>query len=115
MEEKLEVLETANEYLFKLKNGVGQLVGFMNEERESEACMLIPDIAEGIGWIIDVIKLTEDVIGEVDGKENLEEQLIEVVNALENQDFVLVGDLFNYEISPILDDIHVQIRHKIVV
>ncbi|MGL5820576.1 MAG: hypothetical protein ACRCYE_02955 [Sarcina sp.] len=114
MEEKLEVLETANEYLFKLKNGVGQLVGFMNEERESEACMLIPDIAEGIGWLLDAIKLTEDVIGVVDGKEILEGQLAEIVEALENQDFILVGDLFNYEVLPILDDIHVQIRHKIL-
>ena len=114
MSEKLEVLNTANEYLVNLKSGIENLVVLMNEEKEQEACGIIPEVAEGIAWILDVARLTNDVIGEVEGLDNIDEFLSEIVGALENEDYILVSDLFNYEILPILDNLHEVIKTKVL-
>ncbi|MGL4452587.1 MAG: hypothetical protein ACRCTZ_15585 [Sarcina sp.] len=114
MNEKIEVLQTANEYLFNLKSGINNLVLLMNEEKEQQACGLIPDIAEGIGWILDVARLTSDITGEVEGIDEIDNFLSEIVEALENEDYILVSDLFNYEILPILENLHEAIRAKVL-
>ncbi|MGL5574107.1 MAG: hypothetical protein ACRDCW_00915 [Sarcina sp.] len=114
MNEKIEVLQTANEYLFNLKGGINNLVVLMNEEKEQQACGLIPDVADGIGWTLDVVRLTSDIIGEVEGLNEIDNFLSEIVEALENEDYILVSDLFNYEVLPILENIHETIRSKVL-
>lgn len=114
MNDKIEVLQTANEYLFNLKVGIENLVILMNEEKEQEACGRIPEIAGGIGWILDVARLTSDLIGEVEGLDEIDNFLSEIVEALENEDYILVSDLFNYEILPILENLHEAIRAKVL-
>ena len=114
MSEKIEVLGSANEYLFNLKSGINTVVKLINEEKESEGLRIIPDVADGIAWILDVTRLTKDIIGEVEGFSGIDDFLSEIVEALENEDYILVSDLFNYEILPILENLHQSIRSKIL-
>lgn len=110
LNEKIEALKTADEYLDKLKNGINKVVNLIEEENESKACSYISDISQGIDWIIQVIALTSDIQKEKIELVNINEKLNEVVEALENEDYNLLGDIFKYEISPALDNIHKQIK-----
>ena len=114
MSEKIEALGSANEYLFNLKNGINTVVKLINEEKESEGLGMIPDVADGIAWVLDVARLTEDIIGGIEGLSEINSFLSEIVEALENEDYILVSDLFNYEILPILENLHQSIRSKIL-
>lgn len=109
MNKEIEILMTADEYLYKLKNGINVASTYMQEEKEKEAFSIIVEIIDGLGWITEVIRLTKDVVGLKIDLSELNEFLEEIVEALENEDFILVGDLFNYEILPILETIHTGI------
>ena len=102
--EKIEVLQTANDYMNNLKNGIVNLANMIQEGKEQEAITIIPQVVDGIEWIVQVIILT---------KEGLNDQLQEIIEALENEDYILVGDLFNYEILPILENIHERIKETL--
>jgi len=58
--EEMDVLQSADDYLYNLKNGILKLVELMQEEKEQEAILLIPDISDGIDWIVKVVNLTKD-------------------------------------------------------
>lgn len=113
MSEKMEALITANEYINNLKDGVNMLVEYIQSGRENKAVSLIPPISEGIGWVMEVIDLTRDIQKEDIDISMIDEKLNEIVEAIENEDYVLIGDLFNYEILPILEEIHSKVK-KIV-
>lgn len=109
MNEQIEVLRTANEYLNNLENGICQLVEAFQQEDNNKGCSLIPLIADGIKWVVDIVNLTRDSQSTFIDISMLDEKLDEVVEAIENEDYILVGDLFNYEILPIVKDIHYNI------
>lgn len=110
MKEKVEVLITANEYLFNLEKGIEQIIDYIENGNEVKACELIADASEGIGWIIDVVKLTKEIHRGVLDIGTIEENIVEIVEALESEDYILVGDLFNYEVLPILEKLHKEIE-----
>ena len=77
----------------------------INSGDEKKGVELIPLISDGFDWLIEVINSTKDIHkGEVSIGE-LNEKLEEIIEALDNEDYILVGDLFNYEMAPILDEI----------
>lgn len=45
--------------------------------------------------------------------ENLNAKLVELLEAFTNEDFILVGDIFEYEISPLLEELDIIIDKKI--
>lgn len=113
MEQQIEALKTAYEYINNLKQGINTLVQYLQEENERKACEMIPLVADGIEWVTQVVRLTGDVHkGEISCKE-ITKKLGEIVEALDSEDYVLVNDLFYYEISPILEEIQSQIREII--
>ncbi len=110
MEKQLEALVTANEYIGKLKTGIEELVNKINSGQENNGVLLIPNIADGLQWLISVIELTKDYHKGSISIEDIKEKLPEVIEALENEDYVLVGDLFNYELLPALVNIQEEIK-----
>lgn len=108
--EKVEVLNTANKYLDNLENGILQVVEAFQQQNQSKGCQLIPLIADGINWVVDVVELTKDMHKENINISNIDEKLQEVVEALENEDYILVGDLFEYEVLPIIKQVHKKIQ-----
>lgn len=109
-EQQIEALKSADEYLNNLKNGINKAVNLFEKGKEKRGCDYIPLIAKGIDWISKVINLTKDVQKEEITIDDMNEYLEQIVQALENEDYTLVGDIFNYEIQPILDRIHKQVK-----
>lgn len=110
MEEQFEALQTAYEYIGNLDRGIKGLVEDFQEGREEKGCEVLPLIAEGLDWLIKVIKLTSEFHKGGVSYENINEKLNEVVEALENEDYILISDLFNYEILPVLFNIRKEIQ-----
>ncbi len=110
MDEKIEVLITANEYMEKLISGTRKVIDLIDDDNMDEAYNIILYMGEGIAWISDVIRLTKDVHREEIDLNILNEKLNEIVEALENGDNILLRDLFNYEILPELEKIHRLIK-----
>ena len=108
--EQLEALKTADVYMDNLKGGIINIAEAIQEGKEQEAINIIPQVVDGMQWIIDVIELTKSVQKEKIKLEEINEHIEEMIEAFENEDFSLVGDLFNYEILPILEEAHKQIK-----
>lgn len=110
MNEKIKALETVEEYIDILKKGILETAGYFQNGEEYKGNVFIPDITEGIQWIIDVIILTRDVQVETIDVSELKENLQEIVIAFESEDYILIGDLFEYEIVPIFEEIQNKIK-----
>lgn len=111
--EKIETLISADEYLYNLKNGVARISELIQEGKEQEGINLIPHVAEGIQWLTEAVELTRDVHKSEISFDSLNEFIEEISEALENEDYILVGDLFNYEILPILENVHEGIKETV--
>ncbi|NFF81663.1 hypothetical protein FC764_10520 [Clostridium botulinum] len=109
MERQIEALETAKDYINNLKDGISQIVNFIYQGEEQRACNLIVPISEGIDWLTQIINLTSDYHKNKVSSKIIDEKLSNIVEALENEDYILISDLFNYEVIPILDEIQNQI------
>lgn len=108
--EKIEVLQTADEYLDNLTKGVAAISEYIQEGKEQEGINLIPQVADGMQWLMQAIELTKDVQKKEIEVGSMNEFFEEIVEALENEDYILVGDLFNYEILPRLESIHKDLK-----
>jgi hypothetical protein len=102
--EKIEVLKTAFEYIGKLIDGIHTAVTKYQGGYESEGTKWTVQIADGLNWLIEALTLTADAQIEKIDISLLNPYLLEVNEALENTDYVLLADLLNYEILPILEE-----------
>ena len=112
---KIEALISADEYLYNLKEAIEKISTLIDEGKEGEGIKLIPSVADGIDWVVQVINLTKEIQKEAIEIDTINEYLEELVEALENEDYILVGDLFNYEILPILKGAHEKIKLSIAI
>lgn len=110
MNEKFEILKTVSEYIVNLINGIEKAVGYFQAGEDTKGCELISPIAEGIEWMSDALIITKDIHKQDINLQNMNEKLNEIVEALENGDFILIGDLFQYELIPIIEDIQKNIN-----
>lgn len=111
--EMIEALNTADEYLEKLKNAIMNVSELIQEGKEQEAIHIIPEIAEGLDWLIQIVNLTINVQKEAININEVGEFIEQIVEAFENEDYILVGDLFNYEMLPLLENVHCEIKKNI--
>lgn len=95
-----EVLETCFEYMNKLNAGILTTAQDFQNGNYYEALEQTVQITEGLEWVIKVINLNKELYDEELQNQELNEKLNEALEALENQDYILIGDLFEYEISP---------------
>lgn len=75
------------------------------EGEVNEGMKLVAQISEGLVYLNSFILSTDKIYGEFDSYEELNDNLVEIISAMENKDYILVADIFNYEIIPILEDI----------
>ncbi|CBZ04610.1 hypothetical protein EXN25_03730 [Clostridium botulinum] len=109
MNEKFEALKTASEYIGNLKIGIMNASENFQSGNENKALESIPLIVDGIEWLTQVIELTRDIQRSEISLGELNEKLEEIVEAVENGDFILVGDLFQYELIPVMEKIEEKV------
>ena len=105
MDNREEILITAKNYMERLIHGINSLSErFINGEKDVMKDLL--DVVEGIQYISKVlilIEIKENII------ESLNSYLNEIINAIENEDYMLIGDLMKYELIPVLLEVKSRI------
>ncbi|UNL84781.1 hypothetical protein [Priestia koreensis] len=101
------------DYLPKITYFIDLLVDFLAKNQESEAFEILPQIIEGLSWSIKSMSSLERV-GEIENIEieKLNGFLNEIRGAMETNDYVLVSDLFEYEITPIVQQWIEMLKEK---
>lgn len=94
-------------YVKKVIDAIRDISDNFMTGQENLALKGFVEIIDGLEWLTNVISLTKDNHSELgmkfEGYDTLVTMLGELVAALENNDYVLIGDLLNYEIKPILE------------
>lgn len=99
-----ESLNSLNEYLDKLIPGIENIVDYFSKDNEGEALKLLIEAIEGINWCLEVVILTKPTLEKYNieiNEKNIRKILLEFEQALQNEDFVYVSDLLEYELIDI--------------
>lgn len=94
---KYEVLQIAMEYIEKLNNGIMQAASYYRNGELAKGYKYVEMITEGMEWVIDVITLTQDVLISGVKLDCIRDLISEYIEAMENEDTVLMADLLEYE------------------
>lgn len=105
-----EAIEDGMEYLPRLRNGLSEVAALLQEGREGEGINLFIDSIEGLEWFSSVLAAAvcfrEGLVTDND-HENLavryRHMLGDLLGAWENRDIVLIGDLLEFEIIPVIE------------
>lgn len=108
----LESLQEVNLYIDKLKLGIESILDYLSNNNEKAAMELIIQAINGLEWIYNIldsveklaaVKYNEEYFGDIFVKyENI---LSEILDSLENKDFIMLSDLLEFEIGDIMDEI----------
>ncbi len=114
----LEAIDSGREYLPRLYSGLDKVVGLLRAGYEGEAIQIFNEALDGIEWMASLTQALLQI--NIDGKsellssdwykkaESLKNNLQELTEAWANSDFVLIGDLIEYEILPYIELLHQQ-------
>lgn len=103
MDNKYDLLKTAGEYIAKLQNGIKECSKYFQSGQSNKGAESVLPIIEGLQWLVDAVTLTVEIQRSPIISSEINDMLIEIVEAFKNEDYILIGDLFEYEIIPILD------------
>jgi len=100
-----ETIESYNEYLLKLPLGCQEIADNIRTDNLSGALKSILEFSEGAGWLINAnVLLEKNSFSNPLNPEKINEFLTEINTGLEIQDYVLVADMFEYEIKPFFEE-----------
>ncbi|BDU51071.1 hypothetical protein [Haliovirga abyssi] len=108
----LESFQEMNNYIYKLKDGIQNIVNLLAIEEESEAFTIIVQLTNGLEWIDNVFSSVKEILG-IEFKKIEFDELIEsfqnivesIVESIEDRDYVLLSDILEYELLDMLEDI----------
>lgn len=109
-------LAYAIEYLPKLSQGLGKVVQFIQEGEEGEAVRLFLQALEGIEWLnslltaIETFGIRKEIPDTVKQKipgaiHDFKSKMQTLLAAWENFDYLLVADILEYEVIPLLEEL----------
>ncbi len=102
--QKKELVVSLKEYLERFIPGTQKAVKWLQQGEEQKALEAIVDIAEGLEWISEAISLTQELYSSVLETDKINDFLIQLNQALEESDTVLIADILEYEIIPIIEE-----------
>ena len=114
IDEKIEALKTASEYILRLEDGIQVCANYFQKCEESKGYNMITPIAEGIDFVNEILILTREVQKEAIDFTDINTVFKEVIKSLEREDYILMGDLFQYEIKPLLQKLNKQIQSNFI-
>jgi len=107
-----ETRESLLEYIPKLLDAIDKMVTDLQTGKDSWI-PLFESFLEGISWTIEAIQgiknVNANVLTMIDMK-GLNAQILEMKQALEQQDFVLLTDMLQYELKPLLETYWTEIK-----
>lgn len=104
MDEKNDLRATAETYAGSLLSAINTTVEFIRSGDLQKGLQLIGDICEGLQWEINAVALLKDELIEKIDPGSINENLLGIVTAMENSDYVLVCDILEYEVIAVLED-----------
>ncbi|MBE6044704.1 MAG: hypothetical protein E7216_10820 [Clostridium thermopalmarium] len=110
---QFETLQTANEYIVKLEAGIVELARLFKSHNEGQAAQMIPYVIDGMEWLSDAMRLTVGIHQQEIHFDEVNSNLLEIVEAFNNEDYILASDLFEYEILPVIHQWKDTIRNSI--
>ncbi|KEI90379.1 hypothetical protein N493_13120 [Clostridium botulinum B2 433] len=113
-EQQFEVLQSADEYIVKLINGINMYINNIKESKYDEALNLLSYILEGIDWLNEVARLTKDSQRENIDEELMKEQLKKLHEYLNVGNYNKISNLICEEIAPLLNNWEKIIKKSIV-
>lgn len=101
----VETMQSLGEYLPRMVNGCREITNNLQVGNEATALSQMPQFVEGLQWIFEAITGIQKngLLHEIDFG-SLQEYFNGVVNSLEIKDYVLLADLLEYEIAPVLEE-----------
>ncbi|MBN1041188.1 hypothetical protein [Clostridium botulinum] len=105
MEKKIEFLKVTNEYIIQLEKNIEEIVKILQGTEYKEGIKALNSVIEGINWVAIAVENTKELHKKEISLNKLNEKLNEIVQALENEDNILMADLFQYELLPIIENI----------
>lgn len=106
MNKQIETLESAYDYIRRLCQGIEENIELYRSGRETEANEMFIQVVDGFTWVVDALALTRDAQADAIDFSNTKEICGEMIEALENKDTVLIADMLEYEVLPLLDNWH---------
>lgn len=96
-------------YIEKLPKGCIYIADALREDKLTEAFESIADFSEGILWLSKVNEafIQNNIVTNLDVTK-IKDFLNEINNGLVKQDFILVADMFEYEIIPFFEVINLS-------
>lgn len=106
MNEVMEVINSYNEYILKVSSGSIQIAEHLRKDAVPEAMQMILQFSEGMGWLVEASDLlSKNNVTVHLPVEQIHEFLNEINSGLELQDYVLVADMFEYEIASFFEQL----------
>ncbi len=98
-----------NNYLDKMGQAIQHFCEDLADSDYAEISMALPAIIEGLGWINDAGNEFKE-LGELaaDRVTQFQQLIARLAEALENKDYVLLHDLFIYEMLPLLEQLKIS-------
>ncbi len=104
--DKTEILDEYFKYVTKIPAGLQFIADNLRTDNIPTALNEILNFSEGITWINQMEEvLVEQGVNSNLNKQQLEHYLNLINEGLEKQDFVLVADIFEYEVLPYFEQI----------
>ncbi len=98
----LETTKTAQEYIDKLINGINQCAEDFQTGSEKRALDITLQIIDGMKWLTEAMSLTKEIHKEEVNIQDINLFLNNIIEGFENKDYILVSDILDYEIKPII-------------
>jgi len=108
-EEYAQTIKTYNEYLERMHTAVGHICEDLQESDYQELSMTMPAVVEGLAWVYEAA--TEFVrLGKIEAAQydSLKGLIGNLGDAMENHDYLLLHDLMEFELIPILENIKIK-------
>jgi hypothetical protein len=100
-----ETQDSFYQYIERVAVGAQMIADYLREDKVGEAMQLIAQFSEGVTWLTQVIVLMREHKYHINiDPSQINEFLLEINDGLERQDYVIVADMFEYEIKPFFEE-----------
>ncbi|KOP77742.1 hypothetical protein AMS59_13920 [Lysinibacillus sp. FJAT-14745] len=101
----IDVMNSFNDYISKIPAGCDSIAMNLQQEDYEVALNLIVDFSEGFEWLkeVQLLLIKNEYNSNIDF--DLIQGFLEEINTgLEKRDFIVVSDIFEYEIKPFFEN-----------